>query len=72
MGRWPKPRVDPEVQAGRDRVRLLRLENSPAGRYYPTRVVVEGPILADGSLDVRAWLRQLDDHSNGACGCSPA
>lgn len=71
MGRWPKPRVDPEVQAGRDRVRTLHLENSPAAKYWPTRLV-GAPTLPDGSLDVRAWLRQLDDHSNGACGCSPA
>lgn len=64
MGRWPKPRVDPEVQAGRDRVRLLRRENHPDGRYYPARVVVEGPIRPDGSLDVRAWCRMLDDQCN--------
>lgn len=44
----------------------LRLRMSPSGRYWPAKVAVEAPTLPDGSLDVRAWLRQLDDACNAA------
>lgn len=63
---YHKPDFGPEVQADRDRTQATRTGTSPGARYYPARVTVEAPKLPDGSLDVRAWLRQLDDACNTA------
>lgn len=48
------------------RQRDAQLRMSPGSRYWPAKVVVEAPKLPDGSLDVREWLRQLDDTCNAA------
>lgn len=64
---YHKPPVTPEMQAERDinhtnRVRRL----SPAARYWPAKATIYPPTLPDGSLDVRAWLAQLDKACNEA------
>lgn len=48
----------PEMQAERDAMQAdFTRRMSPAARYYP---VYRPPLLEDGSLDVRAWCRDLD------------
>lgn len=69
MARYPyvKPEVTPEMQAQRDRAQADPMFRVNAGaKYYPAKVTVYPPVLPDGRLDVRAWLRQLDDACNSA------
>ena len=69
MSRYVNPaaRPTPEMQAERDRSQADPMFRVNAGaKYYPAKVTVYPPVLPDGSLDVRAWLRQLDDACNSA------
>lgn len=55
-----------EIRAQRAMVREDgTLRQSPAARYYPT---YQPPVLEDGTLDVRAWCRDLDAWFNAGLG----
>lgn len=47
---------------------ITRIRMSPAGRYYPA---YQPPRLDDGTLDVRAYLADLDAHVNAGIDPTP-